>query len=86
MVPDQGRSNQFHARTRDLSAGGAYLLLRQNVLQVGSDVELEIDLNVDAYRSVLPTPEETCVRGRGTITRREEDGLAIAFAGNLQFA
>ncbi|MCK4514654.1 MAG: PilZ domain-containing protein [Spirochaetaceae bacterium] len=86
MVLNIGENRHLHARTRDLSASGAYLFLRQSMPQVGTDVELEIDLTVDAHRSVLPMPRETCVRGRGTITRREADGLAVAFAGQLQFA
>jgi c-di-GMP-binding flagellar brake protein YcgR len=86
MVAGRGANNQLNARTRDLSAGGAYLFLKQATLQVGSDIELEIDLTVDAHQSVLPTPRETSMRGRGTITRRDEDGLAVAFERQLQFA
>jgi hypothetical protein len=79
-------SPEFNGRTRDLSAEGVFLYLGQNGLPVGSDIELEIDLTVDPNRSVLPTPQATSIRGKGTITRRENDGLAIVFDRQLQFS
>ena len=84
-VSGWGDATQLHGRTRDLSAGGAFLFLGQNALTVGSEIELEIDLTVDRNGSVLPTPQATCMRGKGTIIRREDDGMAIAFEGQLQF-
>ena len=85
-VTGWGDATQVHGRTRDLSAGGAFLFLGQTALPVGSEIEIEIDLTVDPNRSVLPTPQATCMHGKGKIIRTEGDGLAIAFEGQLQFA
>lgn len=85
VVPGRGNAGEIHGRTRDLSAGGAFLFLGQS-LAVGEIVELEIELNVNSARIDSSAPQETFMRGTGTVTRQETDGLAISFEGQLQFA
>jgi len=85
VIPGSGGSGEIHGRTRDLSAKGAFLFLGQNALAVGESVELEIELSFDSNRAMVHTTRETCMRGRGTITRQEAEGLAIVFEGRLRF-
>lgn len=78
-------TERVEAQTRDLSASGAYLLLSNMEMGVGTEVEIEIDFVVDPREHLDETPRDICVSGRGIVTRTEDDGFAVSFDGMLKF-
>ena len=81
----EGRE-QLDTHTRDVSASGAFLLLSERKLSVGTEIQVEIDLTVDPRLETDDAPKGVCMVGKGTITRMEENGLAVSFEGQLRFA
>ena len=84
-VRDEDSSGRTDARTRDLSASGAYLLLSDADIGVGTEVEIEIDFVVDPREHLDDTPRDICLSGRGVVTRTEDEGFAVSFDGFLKF-
>ena len=77
---------QLDAHTRDVSASGAFLLLSEKKIEVGTEIRIEIDLTVDPRLDIADAPKGVCMVGTGTVTRLEETGLAVSFNGHLKFA
>ncbi len=69
-------------RTRDLCSNGVFVCLGEIDIPIGTRVHMSIDLSVeqaeDAERHIH-------LEGNGTITRREDVGVAIVFEKALKF-
>ena len=66
----EGRE-QLDTHTRDVSASGAFLLISDSKLDVGTEIQVEIDLTVDPRLDTDDAPKGVCMVGKGTITRMD---------------
>ena len=84
-LTEEDSTHPVEARTKDLSASGAYLLFSSSEVGVGSEMDIEIDFIVDPREHLDETPRDICVSGHGVVTRTEDEGFAVSFDGILKF-
>ena len=75
-VVSSGGEQVFEARTRDISARGAFLHTR-DALPEGSRVRL--DFTVESERISKLTGSQGLIRVEGTVVRSTPEGIAIRF-------
>jgi hypothetical protein len=80
-VVSSGREEVFEARTRDISASGAFLLTTARC-PAGSKVQLE--LAVQSKRIAQLTGAQCCIKVEGTVVRFDPEGIAVSFNHGLR--
>jgi hypothetical protein len=82
-IDKKGKSRSFEVLTRDICAGGAYLLTDQP-LSVGTDIEMNLILPLDN----LPKMEKrhSRVEVTGSVVRSESGGMAVRFDKKYQIS
>lgn len=85
LVMDSGESSvALEAEARNLSANGAYIVLRDSRLEVGDRASVEIILPVARFAG--GRSDDSCIVGCGTVLRIESGGVALSFDPQLRFA
>jgi hypothetical protein len=81
-----GDAQRLHeTKTRDLSAGGAYIYISDPELSIGDELDIEIVMTVDARCHLDDSPRQVTMKGHGKVTRKDSDGLGMKFSGQLDF-
>jgi hypothetical protein len=79
-----GGAGDVIAITKDLSAAGAYFYVRNDALEVGETIEVEVTLTIEKLRLLLGMDEEGILKADGLVTRREADGFAVNFKSKIK--
>jgi len=66
----------FELKTRDISAGGAFLYTR-TPLPIGSKVSVEIVLPLDQLKTLVGKRSSVSVMGQ--VVRKDDQGMAVRF-------
>jgi hypothetical protein len=82
-VNSSGGGEVFEARTRDISARGAFLDTRE-ALPEGTGVRL--DLTIESERIRKLTGAQGLVKAEGTVVRSTPEGIAIRFHGEFEIS
>jgi hypothetical protein len=82
-VDDVAGHDSLYLVTADVCAGGAFFLTRR-VLPEGMDVDVEMAMPVDRFRSLRISLKRVFIRIRGTVLRTADHGMAIQFKGPHQ--
>jgi hypothetical protein len=77
------RPNSFEAMTRDICAGGAFLITDQ-LLSVGTGVEMIMILSFNHSQTMENRHSRIDVSG--SVVRMESQGIAVCFNNNCQIS
>jgi hypothetical protein len=81
-----GEERRITARTRDVSASGAYVYVDDAEVNVGDRIFVKIQLSTSGMEVIAESAPEKCVSGVGTVVRHDFDGVAVAFSRSLRFS
>lgn len=81
-----GEERRIAARTRDISASGAYVYVDDTNVNVGDRVSVMIQLTRLSAEVVADAASKAYVSGVGTVVRHDFDGVAVAFSRSLRFS
>jgi hypothetical protein len=81
-----GAVRRIVARTRDVSASGAYVYVDDADVNVGDRVSVVIQLSARGMEIIAESAGEACISGNGTVVRHDFDGVAVAFSRSLRFS
>jgi hypothetical protein len=73
------------AKTRDISAEGAYLFMTNYHPPVGANVEVELTLTIEKLRELLDANDHVLVKVHGRILRQEANGVVVVFNHPFRF-
>jgi hypothetical protein len=79
-----GDENSIKAVTKDLSAAGAYFYSKNDQVEVGETIEIEVTLTIEKLRLLLGMDEEVILKADGRVIRKSEDGFAVNFKNRLK--
>ncbi|MBI9082521.1 MAG: hypothetical protein JEZ11_02915 [Desulfobacterales bacterium] len=79
-----GDDGSLYFVTADVCAGGAFFQTKRSLPQ-GMDVDLEMSLPLDRFRSFRNSVNRVCIRIHGTVLRTASHGMAIQFNGQHQY-
>ena len=80
-VLTSGKRRMFNALSRDVSAGGAFLLTREFIPE-GTPVKLDLSLPNKRLKEI--TGAQTLIKVQGSVVRSDPTGMAISFDTNYE--
>ena len=76
MMDESGKTKAFEVMTKNICAGGAFLLT-DKPLSVGTDLKMDLILPLDNLKKMGGRPARIDVSG--TVIRTESQGMAVCF-------
>jgi hypothetical protein len=79
LKTEDGREQTMEAKTRDVSAKGAFLFTSVDNIDLGTPVQIEMVLTIDRLKELLDMGSQVKVEVDGKVVRINHEGAVVSF-------